>query len=103
MSDHQLAGAEQSLSARLQSDWASVLEDEAGADTVLLIGTERVAVHSLVLRARCAHLWHLLRTRGAERPRDDGELQTLRFPHLNPKAVKIAVKFLYTAEVGVPG
>ena len=100
---HELAGVEQSLCVRLQSDWANVLEDEESADAVLLVGdTERVAVHRLVLRARCAHLWDLLKAR-SERPRDGEKLQTLRFPHLKPKAVKTAVKFLYTAQVGVHG
>lgn len=88
----------QPLVAQLQSDWGSVLEDEASADVELVVGVEneeRVAVHSLVLRARCAKLWRQLKQ--LERATDGRA--ALNFPYLSPAAVKSAVRYLYTAKV----
>ena len=93
--DPQLVKQQRSLAARLQSDWANLLGDEETADMELLAGTERIPVHRLVLRARCGRLWDRLK----EEKSVDGERTTLGFPHLSPKAVKIVVRYLYTAKV----
>lgn len=93
----------QPLVAQLQSDWGSVLDDEASADVELVVGaaetSERIAVHRLVLQARCAKLARQLRElEGA----NDGR-PALSFPYLSPTAVRTVVRYLYTAKVLVMG
>lgn len=90
-----MADVQQTLVARLQSDWCSVLEDEASSDAELVVGVERIAVHRLVLRARCETLWAQLRAQ----ERDGDGRPALRFPYLSPAAVRTVVRYLYTAKV----
>lgn len=86
----------QPLVVELQSDWGKLFEDGVGSDVDILVGTDRIAVHSLVLKVRCKKLGEDLKTMDS----DNCNRPVLSFPSLSPSAVRIVLRYLYTAEVG---